>query len=73
MDTGAVVAVPLQGATEGDTSTLEGTQEAAKKNLDDAREHAGDDAKRTHEPTEVVADKGYLSKMVMLSLRLAGW
>ena len=73
MDTGAVVAVTLQGATEGDTSTLEGTLEAAKKNLDDAREHAGDDAKRTHEPTEVVADKGYHSKMVMLSLRLAGW
>jgi transposase len=73
MDTGAVVAVTLQGATEGDTSTLEGTLEAAEKNLDEAREHAGDDSKRTHEPTEVVADKGYHSKMVMLTLRLAGW
>ena len=73
MDTGAVVAVTLQGATDGDTSTLEGTLEAAEKNLDDAREHAGEDSKRTHEPTEVVADKGYHSKMVMLSLQLAGW
>ena len=29
--------------------------------------------KRTHEPSEVVADKGYHSKMVMLALQLGGW
>jgi transposase len=73
MDTGAVVAMTLQGATEGDTATLEGTLEAAEHNLDEAREHAGEDSQRTHEPTEVVADKGYHSKMVMLTLGLAGW
>jgi transposase len=73
MDTGAVVAVTLQGATEGDTSTLEGTLDAAQQNLDEAREKAGDESKRTHEPKEVVADKGYHSKSVMLSLQLAGW
>jgi transposase len=73
MDTGAVVAVTLQDATAGDTATLEGTLEAAEQNLEDAREHAGDESKRTHEPEEVVADKGYHSKSVMLSLQWAGW
>jgi len=72
MDTGAIVAITVQGATEGDTSTLEGTLEAAEQNLDEAREHAGDKSKRPHDPKEVVADKGYHSKMVMLTLRLAG-
>lgn len=72
MDTGAVIAITVQGATEGDTSTLEGTLEAAEQNLDEAREHAGDKSKRTHDPEEVVADKGYHSRMVMLTLRLAG-
>jgi transposase len=72
MDTGAIVAITVQGATEGDTSTLEGTLEAAEHNLDEAREHAGDESKRAHDPEEVVADKGYRSKMVMLTLRLAG-
>ena len=68
MDTGAVVAVTFQGADQGDTSTLEGTLAAAEQNLDDAKERAGEESKRTHEPEEVVADKGYHSKMVMLSL-----
>ena len=61
MDTGVVVAMTLQDATAGDTSTLEGTLEAAEQNLDDAREQAGDESKRTHEPEEAVADKGYLT------------
>jgi transposase len=73
MDTGAVVAVTVQGANQGDTSTLEGTLEAAEQNLDDAREHAGDESRMNDEPEELVADKGYHSKMVLLSLELAGW
>jgi len=73
MDTGAVVAVTLQGADQGDTSTLEGTLSAAEHNLDEAKEHAGEKSKRTHEPEEVVADKGYHSKMVMLTLELGGF
>src|SRR5665213_2115590 len=56
----------------GDTATLEGTIEAAEKNLDDARKHAGDDSKRTHDPEEVVADKGYHSKAVMLAMASLG-
>jgi transposase len=73
MDTGAVVAVTLQGADQGDTSTLEGTLAAAEQNLDEATARAGDESKRTHELEEVVADKGYHSKMVMRSLQLAGF
>ena len=36
------------------------------------KEHAGEKSKRTHEPEEVVADKGYHSKMVILALELGG-
>ena len=46
---------------------------AAEQNLEEAREHAGEASKRMHDPSEVVADKGYHSKMVMLSLQLGGW
>jgi transposase len=73
IDTGAVVAVTLQGATEGDTSTIEGTPEAAEQNLDDARKNAGDDSEMVDEPENVVADKGYHGKAVILALTLAGW
>jgi transposase len=73
METGAVVAVTVQGATEGDTSTIEGTLEAAEQNLNEARGHAGDESEMDEEPAEVVADKGYHSKAVMLALQIAGW
>jgi transposase len=68
-----VVAVTVQGASEGDTSTIEGTLEAAEQNLGDARAQAGEESKMAKAPTEVVGDKGYHSKAVMLALRLAGW
>jgi transposase len=73
LDTGAVVAVTLAPASAGDTATIEGTLEAALKNLDDAREVAGDESQREGEPEEAVADKGYHSKMVLLSLQQEGW
>jgi transposase len=73
LDTGAVVAVTLVPASAGDTATIEGTLEAAVKNLDDAREVAGDESQREGEPEEAVADKGYHSKMVLLSLQQEGW
>jgi transposase len=73
LDTGAVVAVTLAPASAGDTATIEGTLEAAVKNLDDARNVAGDESQREGEPEEAVADKGYHSKMVLLSLQQEGW
>ncbi len=73
LDTGAVVAVTLVPASAGDTATIEGTLDAAVKNLDDAREIAGDESQRDGGPEEAVADKGYHSKMVLLSLQQEGW
>jgi transposase len=73
MDTGAVVAVTIAPATAGDTATLEGTLDAAVQNLDDASELAGDESQRDGNPEEAVADKGYHSKMVLLSLAQEGW
>jgi transposase len=73
LDTGAVVAVTIVAASEGDTTTIEGTLDAAVQNLDDAREVAGDESQREGEPEEAVADKGYHSKMVLLSLQQEGW
>ncbi len=73
MDSGAIVAVTLQGANAGDTATIEGTLEAAEQNLADARDHAGEGSKMADEAEEVVADKGYHSKCVALALHMAGW
>jgi len=73
LDTGAVVAVTLVSASAGDTATIEGTLDAAVQNLDDARELVGDESQREGEPEEAVADKGYHSKMVLLSLQQEGW
>ena len=73
MDTGAVVAVTIAGGVEGDTSTIEGTLDAATANLADAKKQAGDDSEQVEEPEEAVADKGYHSKAVLFSLQLCGW
>jgi transposase len=73
LDTGAVVAVTIVPASAGDTATIEGTLDAAVQNLDDARELAGDESQREGDPEEAVADKGYHSKMVLLSLQQEGW
>jgi transposase len=73
LDTGAVVAVTVVPASAGDTSTIEGTLDAALKNLDDARDLAGAESSRQEDPEEVVADKGYHSKMTLLSLQQEGW
>lgn len=66
MDTGAIVAVTLQPADQGDTDTIEHTLDEAKENLDEAATEP--DAKRNMHPTplrEIVADKGYHSNDVV--------
>jgi len=45
------------------------TVAAAEKNLDDAREHADENSTQNACIEEVVADKGYHSKAVLLALR----
>jgi transposase len=72
MDTGVIIAATIQGGVQGDTDTIEGTVEAAQDNLEKARRHAGDESQRADDPEEVVADKGYHSRAVMLALQLAG-
>jgi transposase len=60
MDSGALIAVTLQGADQGDTTTLQETVEQAKASL---REAARDpQARNEMKPArELVADKGYHS------------
>jgi transposase len=69
-DSGAVVAVTIQGADQGDTSTIKGSLEEATGNLRKLK------AKRSLRDAidgaqEIVADKGYHSDAVLLGLEQA--
>lgn len=68
LDTGAVVAAEIHPADEGDTTTLEGTLEAAAEGLEAAG--AAPDAEA---PTDLVADKGYHSRAVLKDLDGGPW
>jgi len=65
LETGAVVAVTLQAADHGDTTTIEETLIEAAEQLEEAAEQ-GD--KAVEELSEVVADKGYHSNRVLTDL-----
>ncbi len=65
LETGAVVAVTLQGADEGDTTTIDETLIEAAEQLEAAADEA-DDA--VEELSEVVTDKGYHSNRVLTDL-----
>jgi transposase len=68
LDTGAIVAVTLQGADQGDTTTIRDTTIAAAEQVEDAQ--AAVDTPTTLD--EVVADKGYHSNETMIDLRAVG-
>ena len=68
LDTGAVVAAEIHPADEGDTTTLEGTLQAAAANLAKV-----DRAPSTTETAELVADKGYHSRGVLKDLAGGVW
>lgn len=73
MDTGAVVAVTVQGADKGDTKTIGKTLEEAEENLEEAAE--APDAKRQMHPQsakEIVADKGYHANASLTELEANG-
>jgi transposase len=73
METGAVVAVTLQPANEGDTQSLGKTLDEARENLEEAAKEP--DAKRSMHPQsarELVADKGYHSNGVLGQLEEEG-
>jgi transposase len=66
MDTQAVVAVRVQGADQGDTSTIYETVAEAAENLREVRDASDAQGKEAQKGIqEVVADKGYHSSDVM--------
>ena len=69
LDTGAIVGITVQGADQGDTTTIETTLPEAVDQLL-AVAAVTDDAVATGE--EVVADKGYHSKQKMVELTAFG-
>src|SRR5438093_7658297 len=68
LDTGAIVAVTLQGADEGDTTTIMETATAAADQIEDAQ--AAVDEPQALE--EIIGDKGYHSNQSMVDLEAVG-
>jgi transposase len=68
LDTGAIIAVTVQGADEGDTTTIVETTIAAADQIEDAQ--ADVEAPQTLE--EIIADKGYHSNETMVDLDAVG-
>jgi transposase len=72
VDTGAIVAVTVQPADEGDTSTIGKTLEEAEEQLDAVTEKAEGDELHSEGLAEVVADKGYHSDRTLVALEEQG-
>src|SRR4051794_25383942 len=68
LDTGAIVAVTLQGADEGDTTTIVETAIATAEQI----EHAQADVPEPQSLEEIIADKGYHSNQTMVDLDAVG-
>jgi transposase len=71
VDTGAIVAVTVQGADQGDTSTIGKTLEEAEEQLDSVMENA-EEQLHPDGLSEVVADKGYHSDRTIVALEDQG-
>jgi len=71
VETGAIVAVTVQGADEGDTSTIEKTLAEAEEQLEAVAGKA-EGGQVPEGLSEVVADKGYHSDRVMTELENQG-
>ena len=68
LETGAIVAVTLQGADEGDTTTIVETATAAAEQVEDAQA----DVDEPQPLEEIIADKGYHSNQTMVDLDAVG-
>ena len=68
LETGAIVAVTLQGADKGDTTTIVETTIAAAEQVEDA--HA--DVAEPQTLDEMIADKGYHSNQTLVDLDAVG-
>jgi transposase len=64
LETGAIVAVTLQGADQGDTTTIVETAIAAADQVEDAQAGVAD----PQPLEEIIADKGYHSNQTMVDL-----
>jgi transposase len=68
METGAIVAVTLQGADQGDTTTIFETLSEASEQLAQVRSNDVEEQLHPAAPAEVIADKGYHSDAVLTEL-----
>jgi transposase len=68
LDTGAIVAVTVQGADEGDTTTIIETATAAAEQVEDAQA----DVEKPQPLEEIIGDKGYHSNQTMVDLEAVG-
>ena len=68
VDSGAIVAVTLQGADHGDTTTIVETAIAAAEQVEDAQA----DVAEPQSLEEIIADKGYHSNQTMVDLDAVG-
>src|SRR5712672_3270493 len=68
LETGAIVAVTLQGADAGDTTTIVETAIAAAEQIEDAQT----DVPEPQALEEIIADKGYHSNQTMVDLDAVG-
>jgi transposase len=68
LETGAIVAVTLQGADQGDTTTIVDTTTAAADQVEDAQA----DVPEPQSLEEIIADKGYHSNQTMVDLDAVG-
>ena len=68
LETGAMVAVTLQGADQGDTTTIVETVMAATEQVEDAQAHV----EQPHPLEALIADKGYHSNQTMVDLEAVG-
>jgi len=71
LDSGALIAVTIHGADEGDTTTIAETLAEAEAQLDAVIERAPEDVD-PDAPAEVVADKGYHSDTTLLEIETDG-
>ena len=68
LETGAIVAVTLQGADEGDTTTIVATATAAAEQIEAAQAEVKD----PQPLEEIIADKGYHSNETLVDLAAVG-
>jgi len=68
LETGAIVAVTVQGADEGDTTTIRETATAAAEQIEDAQATVDE----PQHLEEIIGDKGYHSNQSMVDLEAVG-